>query len=110
MALLEVLAATAILAVAGLSLIQLIGEQSKALRTASMREREATDEDRLMTALSLLDRQDLERRLGGTVTGPYLVEVQRPEPTLFRVSVGRSSNPGVEDIVTAVFRTLPDAP
>ena len=103
-ALLEVLAAVAILGVAGLALVELVAGGTRAVATARARELELGDEDRLMTAYTLLRRQDLDRRLGNRDVGPYVVNVQRPEKTLYRVVIRRKEAIGVEDLVTVVYR------
>ena len=106
-ALLEVLAAVLILSVVGLSLVELVGAGTRAVATARQRERELADEERLLTAYTLLTRSDLDRRLGDRTVGPYLANVQRPERTLYRVSLRRVDALDVEDLVTVVYRSEP---
>jgi len=106
-ALLEVLAATAILATAGVALLQLVSGTAQAVVTARAREAELADEERLIAAHALLSRRDLDQRLGAQQIGPYVVGVQRPEPTLYRIALGRAAAPGVEDLVTVVHRPEP---
>jgi len=103
-ALLEVLAAVAVLAFAGVGFLELVGAHTRATGEAVERENEQADEDRLLSAWVLLTREDLELRLGTTRTGPYLVTVHRPETMLFRISIARTSSPEVEDLVTMVYR------
>ncbi len=103
-ALLEVLAALAILGVAGLSCIELVVTGTRAVVTARQRERELADEERLLAAYTLLRREDLDRRLGDRSVSPYVVNVQRPERTLYRIALLRQAAPGVEDLVTVVYR------
>ena len=103
-ALLEVLAAIAILAAAGLSFVTLVAEGIRAAASDRARERELVDEERLITAYALLKRTDLDRRLGTRAAGPYLVTVQRPEPTLYRVAIARSEMAQAEDLVTVLYR------
>lgn len=107
MALLEVLAATVILSVAGLALVQLVSGATQALGAAAARERELADEERLLAAHTLLGREDLVRRIGVQETGPYSVSVQRPEPALYRIAIDRVAAPDVEDLVTVVYRPDP---
>ena len=104
-ALLEVLAAVVILGVAGLALVELVASGTRAVTEARRRERELADEERLLAAYTLLARGDLDVRLGRREAGPYVVEVQRPERTLYRISLGRLSAPDVEDLVTVVHRS-----
>jgi len=106
-ALLEVLAAIVILATAGLGFVALVASGTDAARGARDRERELADEERLLAAYTLLARRDLDLRLGRRSVGPYLVEVQRPERTLYRVAIANASSPQVEDLVTVVYRREP---
>jgi len=102
--LLEVLAAVVILGVAGLALVELVAGGTRAVAVARQRERELADEERLLTAWSLLKREELDQRIGDRVVGPYVVRVQRPERGLYRLAVERSVAPGVEELVTVVWR------
>jgi type II secretory pathway component PulJ len=102
-ALLEVLVALVILATAAIALLELVDAGTRAVTAARVRERQL-DEDRLLSAYSLLARSDLDRRLGTRDVGPYRVNVQRPEPTLYRVALSREQAPEIEDLVTVVFR------
>jgi hypothetical protein len=102
--LLEVLAALAILGLAGLALLELVAGHLEAVATARERERELWDEERLLVAHALLSATDLDRRLGARAAGPYIVSIQRPERELYRIAVGRRTAPGMEDLVTVVYR------
>ena len=106
-ALLEVLVALVILATAAIALLELVDAGTRAVAEARVRERELVDEDRLLSAYTLLARSDLDRRLGIRDVGPYRVNVQRPEPTLYRVALSRKQASEVEDLVTVVFRQEP---
>jgi hypothetical protein len=103
-ALLEVLAAMAILGAAGLALVELVGGGTQAVAVARDRERELADEERLLAAWSLLKREELDQRLGERAVGPYVVRVQRPERGLYRIAMERKEAAGVEDLVTVVYR------
>lgn len=98
------LAALAVLSVAGLSLMGSVVDATRAVANAERREAELADEDRLLAAQSLLTRRDLEIRLGTRPVGPYLINVQRPEPDLFRIALRRAVSPETDDLVTVVFR------
>jgi type II secretory pathway component PulJ len=99
--LLEVLAALTIFAFAAASAIGLLSQLSATEQRMHANERVVADQDRLMAAYSLLTREDLDRRLGPRAVGAYVVEVQRPTATLYRVTVGDST--GVE-LVTLLYR------
>ncbi len=103
-ALLEVLAAVLILGIAGLALVELVAGGARAAAAARLRETELADQERLLTAYTLLTRTDLDQRLGRREVGPYVVEVQRPERTLYRIGIARATAPEVEDLVTVVHR------
>jgi type II secretory pathway component PulJ len=106
-ALLEVIAAITILGIASLSLIELVDAGTIALATARANERQLADEERLLAAYTLLARGDLDRSLGVRDVGHYRVNVQRPEPTLYRIALGLGESPEKEDLVTVVFRAEP---
>lgn len=103
-ALLEALVALAILSSVGLGLVELVSTGLAAERGARQRERAMAAEGRLLTALTLLRREDLDRRLGRHGIGDVSVDVERPERTLYRIALAQLSAPEVEDLVTVVYR------
>jgi hypothetical protein len=109
-ALLEVVAALAVLSLAGLALLELVAAHTRAMDLVAERERQLWDEERLLTAHVLLGAPDLDLRLGRRVMGSYMVSVQRPEPGLYRVGIGRTISPLVEDLVTVTYRRRANAP
>lgn len=104
--LLEVLAALTIFGVAALSAIGLLRQATDSEQRASAHEIRLADMDRLLAAHSLLRREELDQRLGTRINGPYLVEVQRPRPDLYRIAIGDSS---VIDLATLVYRPRREA-
>jgi hypothetical protein len=103
-ALLETLVALLVLALAGGGLVARVNatlREEAALRT---RERTAAAADRVLTATTLLTRAELDRRLGARQVGEFLVEVQRPTLTLYRIAVAEAAFPAVEILVTVVHR------
>jgi len=106
-ALLEVLVAVLILSVAALTLVEVVSSATRAVTMARARETELADEERLLAALTLLAWTDLDRRLGSREIGPYVVSIERPERTLYRIALGRRAAPTVEDLVTVVYRQAP---
>jgi len=106
-ALLEVLVALAVLSGAGFALLDLVTGGLRAERDARERERVLAVEERVLTALTLLKREELDRRLGRHPIGELLVDVQRPERTLYRIALAQASSPQVEDLVTVVYRREP---
>jgi hypothetical protein len=103
-ALLQALVALTILSVAGLVLLNLVASGLRAERDARERERTLTVEDRVLVALTLLKRNELDLRLGRHPIGELVVDIQRPEPTLYRIALVQASSPDVEDLVTVVYR------
>ncbi len=103
-ALLETLVALAILSGTGLGLVELVSAGLAAERVARERERVLAVEARMLTALTLFKRADLDRRLGRHPIGDVIADVERPEPTLYRIALAQASAPDVEDLVTVVFR------
>lgn len=103
-ALLEAIVALAILGIAGTSLTALLAAAIRQQGEAIARERTTREADRLLTAYSLLTRDDLDRRLGRRPAGRFAVEVQRPEPTLYRLGIVDTAAVDVELLVTVVFR------
>jgi hypothetical protein len=103
-ALLETLVALAILFAAGLALLDLVTGGLRAERDARERERVLAVEDRVLTALTLFRRDELDRRLGRHPIGKLVVDVERPEPTLYRIAVLQATSPETEDLVTVVYR------
>jgi prepilin-type N-terminal cleavage/methylation domain-containing protein len=105
-ALIEVLVALGILGIAGLALVEVAAQSLITLDRVRQVEQRLGDEDRLLSAYTLLDRRDLNARLGWRRVGPYDVVVDRLHLSLFRVSIGPANS--VPDLVTVIYR--PGAP
>ena len=103
-ALLETLVALAILSGAGLALLDLVTAGLRAERESRKRERVLAIDDRILTALTLLTRAELDRRLGRHPLGELVADIQRPERTLYRIALAQQESPQVEDLVTFVYR------
>ena len=103
-ALIETLVALAILSGAGLALVDLVTAGLRAERESRERERVLVVEDRVLTALTLLTRADLDRRLGRRPIGELVADIERPERTLYRIALAQQESPQVQDLVTVVFR------
>ena len=102
--LLEVLVAVVILATAGIGLVELVGAGLRAERDARLREATLATEERLLSALTLLNRTELDQRIGRRQIGEFVVDIQRPEPTLYRIALIQAQSLQVEDLVTVVYR------
>lgn len=109
-ALLEVLVALAIVSAGGVATVAVLGAGLRAEHDALRRERTGAAEERVLAAMTLLRREELDQRIGRHEVGEFAVTVQRPEPTLYRIAIGAKET-GVEELVTVVYRSRPrDAP
>jgi len=109
--LLEVLVALAVLAASGLTLAGLVSAGLRSEADARVREHTLATEERVLAALTLLGRADLDRRLGRHALAEFVVDVERPEPTLYRIALADTIAPEVEALVTVVYHPEPsDAP
>jgi type II secretory pathway component PulJ len=106
-ALLEAMVAIAILASAGVILVGTVGAGLRSEREARRREVTVHAADRVLTAMTLLTRNDLDQRIGTRRVGEFLVNVQRPEPPLYRIALSESATPEVELLATVVYRESP---
>ena len=102
--LLEVLIALVVLATAGISLVEIVGAGLRAERDARARESVLAAEERLLAGLTLLKRTELDQRIGRRQIGEFVVDVRRPEETLYRIALLQVHSPQVEDLVTVVYR------
>jgi len=105
--LLEVLVALVVLATSGIALVEIVGGGLRGERVARERETVLGQEERLLSAHTLLNRNELDQRIGRRPIGEFVVDVQRPERTLYRIAVIQALSPQVEDLVTVVYRAEP---
>lgn len=103
-ALLEVLVALTILGIAGTTAIALLVGYGDALARNAAEERRVADESRLLTALTLLSREDLANRLGAHRAGLYAVEIRRVSAVLYELQVGMNDDPVWSRLETMVYR------
>lgn len=106
-ALLEVLAAFTLLAIAGLTLTAVLHDAASAAIRAEAAERDMRDANRILTATTLLRREDLVRRIGVHRIGNLTVAVTRPRPAIYRIAVSDTGWSGEELLVTLVHRREP---
>ena len=104
---LEVLIALAILSTAGTAMVELVGAGVRSEHDARLSEQTLAAEERVIAAMTLLKREDFDRRLGRREVGELVVDVERPERTLYRIAIARTGSPQVEDLVTVVYRPEP---
>lgn len=106
-ALLEILVALVILVTAGVGLVGLVSAGLRGEQDARTREVTLATEERLLAAITLLQRHELDQRIGRRLIGEFIVDVQRPEPTLYRIALLQQTSPHLEDLVTVVYRAAP---
>jgi type II secretory pathway pseudopilin PulG len=102
--LLEAMVALALLAGAGTSLLAALSASIRSDTELQRREAALRSAHRVLTAMSLLTRDELDQRIGRHPVGEFIAEVQRPEPTLYRLSIAEARAPGVEALMTVVYR------
>jgi type II secretory pathway pseudopilin PulG len=103
-ALLDALIALAILGTAGLSLVALVRSGLDGERRAQAQELELAAASRVLMAMTLLTRSDLDQRIGRHPVGEFVVDVERPERTLYRIALGNADGAGAELLVAVVYR------
>jgi len=106
-ALLEAMVALAILASAGGFLVALVAAGLRSEHELRQRELTLQAAERVLAATTLLTRADLDQRLGRHRVGELLVEVERPEPALYRIAVSENAAPALELLATVVYRADP---
>lgn len=103
--LLEVIAALAILAIAGVSALALASQSFRVVGHAFETERELREASAFFDAATLWPREDLDRRLGDRPQGPWRLRIARPHPTLYTLVLADSAT-GAEILRTSVHRQL----
>lgn len=98
------MAAIAVLGAAGLALLQLVSGATSAAERARQHEQVMAQAEQLLVTQVLLDRRDLDRRLGVRTHEALFVDVRRPERNLYRIAVGEMRAPKAELLVTVVWR------
>jgi type II secretory pathway pseudopilin PulG len=109
-ALLEAIVAIALLAGVGTALVAALGGAIRSEDDLRHRETTVLAAHRVLTAMTLLTRTDLDRRLGIYPIGEFMVGVQRPEPTLYRIAIAEARAPEIETLVTVVYRAEEGTP
>jgi type II secretory pathway component PulJ len=103
-ALLEALIALAILGTAGLSVVAVVDATLRAQAMAVQRETTLATASRVLAAATLLTREEFDQRLGTRAVGEFVLDVQRPEKTLYRLGISEKAHPAAELLVTVVYR------
>jgi hypothetical protein len=97
--------ALAILASAGSFLAALVGAGLRSEHELGRREETLGAAARVLAATTLLTRTELDQRLGRRPVGEFVVDIERPEPALYRLALSEGAAPDVELLVTVVYRT-----
>ena len=102
-ALLEVLVALAVLGAAAASLTALALQAGQAADRARRADREVRRASAFLTIVSLWPRQELDLRLGTRRQGDWLLDVSRPAPSVYRLSL-RDGTGTRELLRTSLYR------
>jgi len=102
--LLEAVLALAILGVIVSGAAWMASESLRALNHARTAEAEMRDANRLLTAVSLWPVDDLDRRLGSTVQGPWHLRIDRVSVHLYEVALLDPESGNHRLIGTTLFR------
>ena len=103
-ALLEAMVALAILASAGGFLAALVGAGLRSEHELGRREETLSAAARVLAATTLLTRTELDQRIGRRPVGEFVIDIQRPEPALYRLALSERAAPDLELLVTVVYR------
>jgi type II secretory pathway pseudopilin PulG len=101
--LLEVLVALSILGVMASTAAWRTAEWMHTVHRAHTAEAEVRDAQRLLTAISLWPREDLDRHLGDRPQGAWIVNVDRATPQLYRVTLRDTASRAVA-LRTTLYR------
>jgi hypothetical protein len=99
--------ALTILATAGVTAAAMVSESMRAAQRARDADREIRRASALFDAVALWTRADLDRHLGERRQGPWLMRVNRPQPTRYVVILTDSTG-SHELLRTSLHR--PEAP
>jgi type II secretory pathway component PulK len=102
-ALLEALVALALLGSIGSAAAWSATEWLHGVERMRARERDQLAAARLLTAISLWPRDDLDRHLGERRQGPWRVRIDRPAVTIYAVTIADSTS-GMTILKTALYR------
>lgn len=106
-ALLEVIAAVTILSIAVVAAVAMSAEAMRALERARAAEAEVIAASSFLDAVALWPREDLDRRLGARVQGPWRLYIERTLPTVYSIILIDTLS-GRDLLRTALFRPEPE--
>ncbi len=102
--------ALTLLLAGGVSTVSLLSAAVQSQAALAGREVTLREADRMLAALTLLSKDDLDRRLGQHAAGRFLADVRRPDPARYRISLRESETGSEELLVTVVHRPDQEAP
>ena len=102
-ALLEVIVALTILSVAGLATLSASRQAADVVQRAQRADEETRAASAFLDAVSLWPRADLDRHLGVRGEGRWHLRVDRPSPTLYRVTLTDTTDARVL-LTTSLYR------
>jgi type II secretory pathway pseudopilin PulG len=105
--LLEAIVALAVLGTIASGSVLLTAESVRAVNRVHAREAGVRGAQRLLDAVSLWPREDLDRHLGSTAQGPWRLYVDRVSNTLYEVAIVDTAT-DARILRTAVFRHASD--
>lgn len=103
----ETVVALAIFGIVGSAGAMSAFEMTRTVVRTQLREELTRSAARLLAAVSLWPRDDLDRHLGTTHQGPMKLWVERADPTLYRVRVTDAAT-GVLLLQSAIYVPTPD--
>ncbi len=106
-ALLEVIVAVAVLATAGTAAAAMAFESARAVERARAADLAAREASAFLDAVALWPREELDRRLGDRLQGPWVLRIGRPDRALYTAALVDTAT-GAELLRTALFRADPD--
>ena len=86
-ALLEAIVALAVLALVGVTSVSSAVVSADAMGRARRHEARVVEAGAFLDVVSLWPREDLERHLGSSRQGPWVLIVERPNPALFELTL-----------------------
>lgn len=102
--LLEVLCAVTIVAIVALATVRNLEQAIDGSRRAVEEESQMEASQRVLAAMSLLNRRDLDMRIGVHPAGEFLIDVRRPKPDLYRIAIKHQRAPASDLLATVVYR------
>ncbi len=106
-ALLEVLVAITLVTLIGVSSVRLVRDVGETVRLVSDDESSVRAASDFLNAVSLWTREQLDQRLGPREQGPWVLDIRRVTPDLYRAIL--LDDTGAIVLETALFRPRPRA-